>query len=232
PDSIRIGRAADLELGGHDLICLAVPARALPGVLAAHGERIPRRAGLLVVSKGLVPPLGTLPSAFASERCRARGVAALGGPAHAADALEHGASVVVASVDPAFSRQLADALRTAGLDVSISADVTGVELAGCATNAAVLAAAAAASAGPNVAGAWRGQRSRDYRRWSRVGSSPSGGRPPSPSQRSVSGRALFGPREQGYAPMLWTSRHRKAKLSSTLASPSYIARICAMCTPT
>src|SRR5947209_5021556 len=89
PGSVRIGRAAELELGAHDLICLAVPARGLPGVLAAHGERIPRRAGLLVVSKGLVPPLGTLPSAFASERCRARAVAALGGPAHAPGALEH-----------------------------------------------------------------------------------------------------------------------------------------------
>jgi 1-acyl-sn-glycerol-3-phosphate acyltransferase len=157
PHSVRIGRAAELELGGHDLICLAVPARGLPGVLAAHGERIPRRAGLLVVSKGLVPPLGTLPSAFTSERCRARAVAALGGPAHAAEALEHGASVVVASVDQAFSRQLADALRNAGLDVSISSDVTGVELAGCAKNAAVLAAAAAAAAGPNVAGAAAGK---------------------------------------------------------------------------
>jgi glycerol-3-phosphate dehydrogenase (NAD(P)+) len=157
PDSVRIGRAGELELGGHDLICLTVPAPGLPGVLAAHGERIPRRAGLLVVSKGLVPPLGTLPSAFASERCRARGVAALGGPARPADALEHGASVVVASVDPAFSRQLADALRNAGLDVSTSSDVTGVELAGCATNAAVLAAGAAAGAGPNVAGAAAGK---------------------------------------------------------------------------
>src|SRR5437763_5849896 len=157
PDSVRIARAADLQLGGHDLICLAVSARALPAALATHGEQIPRRAGLLVLSKGLVPPLGTLPSAFASERCRARAVAALGGPAHAADALEHGASVVLASVDPAFSRQLADALRTAGRDVSISADVTGVELAGCATNAAVLAAAAAAGAGPNVAGAAAGK---------------------------------------------------------------------------
>ncbi len=157
PDAVRIGRAAELEFGGHDLICLAVPARGLPGVLAAHGERIPRRAGLLVVSKGLVPPLGTLPSAFTSERCRARAVAALGGPAHAAEALEHGASVVVASLDRAFSRQLADALRNAGLDVSISSDVTGVELAGCAKNAAVLAAAAAAGAGPNVAGAAAGK---------------------------------------------------------------------------
>jgi 1-acyl-sn-glycerol-3-phosphate acyltransferase len=157
PDSVRVVRAADLELGGHDLICLAVPARALPSVLAAQGERIPRRAGVLVVSKGLVPPLGTLPSAFAAERCRARAVAALGGPAHAAEMLEHSASVVLASVDRAFARQLSDALRSARLDVSITTDVTGVELAGCAKNAAVLAAAAASAAGPNVAGAAAGK---------------------------------------------------------------------------
>jgi glycerol-3-phosphate dehydrogenase (NAD(P)+) len=157
PDSIQIARAADLQLGGHDLICLAVPARALPAALAAHGEQIPRRAGLVVLSKGLVPPLGTLPSAFASERCRARAVAALGGPAHAAEALQNGASVVLASVDRGFARQMSDALHAAGLDVTTTTDVTGVELAGCAKNAAVLAAAAASSAGPNVAGAAAGK---------------------------------------------------------------------------
>ena len=81
PDAVKVMRAAELELrrprprlpGGSG-------PKALPAVLAAHGERIPRRAGLLVLSKGLVPPLGTLPSAFASERCRARAVAVLGGP--------------------------------------------------------------------------------------------------------------------------------------------------------
>jgi 1-acyl-sn-glycerol-3-phosphate acyltransferase len=157
PDSIRVGRAADLELEGADLVVLAVPARALPAVLAAHGEAIPRSAGLLVLSKGLVPPLGTLPSAFASERCAARSVAVLGGPAHAAEALER-ASVVVASTDRAFARRLSDVLRRARLDVQVSSDVTGVELAGCAKNVAALAAAAAAScAGPNVAGAAAGK---------------------------------------------------------------------------
>ena len=30
-------RAADLDLADQDLVCLAVPARALPSVLAAHG---------------------------------------------------------------------------------------------------------------------------------------------------------------------------------------------------
>src|SRR5207253_11164148 len=97
------------------LRCLAGPAGALPSGMAARGERSPRRAGVLVLSKGLVPPLGTLPSAFVSERCSARVVAALGGPAHAAEVLENGASVVVATPDRAFAKQLADVLRSAGL---------------------------------------------------------------------------------------------------------------------
>jgi 1-acyl-sn-glycerol-3-phosphate acyltransferase len=157
PDGVHVMRASELKLGGHDLVCLAVPARALPSVVAAHGEHIPQRAGLLVLSKGLVPPLGTLPSAFVAERCRARAVAVLGGPAHAGEVLEHGASVVLASLDQAFARQLADALAAVRLDVAISQDVTGVELAGCAKNAAALAAAAASPAGPNVAGAAAGK---------------------------------------------------------------------------
>ncbi len=157
PESVRISRSADLELAEHELVCLAVPARSLPAVLAAHGERIPRTAGLLVLSKGLVPPLGTLPSAFASERSRARAVAVLGGPARPSDVLEQGASVLVASLDRGFARQLADALGAAGLEISTTTDVTGVELAGCAKNAAVLAAAAASIAGPNVAGAAAGK---------------------------------------------------------------------------
>lgn len=153
PESVHVMRASELELGGHDLVCFAVPARALPSVVAAHGDRIPPRTGLLVVSKGLVAPPGTLPSAFAAERVQARAIAVLGGPAHAADVLGHGASVVVSSLDRGFARQLADAFGSAGLDVSTSSDVTGVELAGCAKNAAVLAAAAASPAGPNAAGA-------------------------------------------------------------------------------
>ena len=110
------------------------------------------------MSKGLVPPLGTLPSAFVSERCRARAVAVLGGPSHAAEALANGASVVLGShrrrASPASSPTRCAA---PGLDVSLTTDVTGVELAGCAKNAAVLAAAAASQAGPNVAGAAAGK---------------------------------------------------------------------------
>jgi glycerol-3-phosphate dehydrogenase (NAD(P)+) len=157
PDSIRVLRAAELKLEGHDIVCLAVPARALPGVLAAHGGSISSRVGVVVVSKGLVPPLGTLPAAFADERCNARAVAVLGGPAHAAEVLDRGASIVVASLDRGFARQLREALTAAKLDVVVTNDVTGVELAGCAKNAAALAAAAASGAGPNIAGAAAGK---------------------------------------------------------------------------
>jgi glycerol-3-phosphate dehydrogenase (NAD(P)+) len=157
PDSIRIDRAADLDLGDQDLICLAVPARAMPNVVAAHAERIPRRAGLLVLAEGLVPPLGSLPSAFVAERVSARAVAVIGGPSHAAGVLEHGASVVVASLDRGFARQLRDALGRAGFDVSKTDDVTGVELARMAKHAAVLAAGAASAGGPDVAGAAAGK---------------------------------------------------------------------------
>jgi glycerol-3-phosphate dehydrogenase (NAD(P)+) len=157
PDPVRVMRATELNLEGLDIVCLAVPAKALPAVLAAHGPSISRRIGVLVVSKGLVPPLGTLPAAFASERCNARALAVLGGPAEAAEMLVHGASVILASIDEALVRQLADALRVAKLDVTTTTDVTGVELAGCAKNAAVLAAAAASAAGPNIAGAAAGK---------------------------------------------------------------------------
>jgi glycerol-3-phosphate dehydrogenase (NAD(P)+) len=158
PEQVRAVAAADLELGAHDLVCLAVPAKDLPAAIAAHGARIPNRAGVLVVSKGLVPPLGTLPSAYTAERVGARAVAALGGPSHAADALEHGASVVLATHDDAFAADLAAVLAKAGFDVHTSHDVAGVELAGCAKNAAALAAATAhATAGPNLAGAAAGK---------------------------------------------------------------------------
>ncbi len=157
PDGVGVRCASDLALGSQDLVCFAVPARALPAAVAAHGPSVPERAGVLVLSKGLVPPLGTLPSAFVSERLRSRAGACLGGPGHAAEALSRGAALVVASVDGAFARQLRDVLSGAGLHVQTSADVTGVELAGTAKNAAALAAAAASSAGPNVAGAAAGR---------------------------------------------------------------------------
>jgi 1-acyl-sn-glycerol-3-phosphate acyltransferase len=157
PEAITVVRASDLELSRHDLVCFAVPAAALPAALATHGSAIPGRAGVLVMSKGLVPPLGTLPSAFVAERVGSWAVGALAGPAHAAGAISDGAALVVGAADPAFGRQVTDALIAAGFDSAYTRDVVGVELAGCAKNAAALAAAAALPAGTNASGAAAGK---------------------------------------------------------------------------
>jgi 1-acyl-sn-glycerol-3-phosphate acyltransferase len=157
PGEIAVARAADLDLDQTDLVVLAVPTRALPTAVAAHGPRIPGTAAVLVLSKGMVAPMGTLPSAFVAERVRARGIATLAGPGHAADALAHGASMIVASADRAIAAQLAQTLGRAGFDIELSTDVVGAELAATGKNAAVIAAATAASAGPNAAGAAAGK---------------------------------------------------------------------------
>lgn len=142
-----------IEFAAMDLIVLAVPASALPVTVAKLGERIAARSAVLVLTKGLVPPLATLPSCYVGERIRARGIAVLGGPCHAGEAVEQGASVVIASEDRDVRRQLGEILRAAGLDVHASSDVTGVDLAASAKNVAALAAAAAATSGMNAAGA-------------------------------------------------------------------------------
>jgi len=146
-----------LELGGVDLVVLALPASALPGAVAQLGERIGERTAVATVSKGIVAPLGMTASSYVRHRTRARAVASVGGPAHAREAVEQGASVVVASGDQDVRAQIADALKRAGLIVEETDDVIGTELAGCAKNAAALAgAAAAAAAGMNAAGAAAG----------------------------------------------------------------------------
>jgi 1-acyl-sn-glycerol-3-phosphate acyltransferase len=157
PDGVTVVPTDALELGRHDLLLLAVPSRALPDVLATHGAQITGRTGVLVASKGLVPPTGSLPSAYVAEHSAARAVACLGGPARAADALKQGAALVAGSTDRGFARQLADLLTKAGLSTETSTDTVGIELAGAAKDAAALAAAAAGPAGPGAAGAAAGR---------------------------------------------------------------------------
>lgn len=157
PDGVVVRPASEIKLAEHDLIVLAVPARALPEVVGAHGASITARHSVLVVSKGLVAPSGALPGAYVAERTGAKTVACLGGPAHAADALGSGAALVVGATDPGFGRHLVELLGRAGLYAETTTDVVGVELAGAAKNAAALAAATAAVAGPNAAGAAAGR---------------------------------------------------------------------------
>jgi glycerol-3-phosphate dehydrogenase (NAD(P)+) len=154
--TIDVKTVPEIELAGVDLVVLAVPCASLPAAVGEVGARMGDRSAVLVTSKGLVPPLGTTPAAYVSERVRARAVATLAGPAHAREAIELGASVVLASSDANLRRQLHDLLEAGGLTVEATDDVTGTELAACAKNAAALASAAAAPRGANMAGAAAG----------------------------------------------------------------------------
>jgi 1-acyl-sn-glycerol-3-phosphate acyltransferase len=152
PETLTVKRAADIELAGVDLVCLAVPSAALPAAVGALADRVGVRAALLLLSKGLVQPMGQLPSEYVGERIRARAIASLGGPAHAREAAAGMAALVLGSTDPDLRAQLGEVFDRAGLVCERSDDVIGVEIAGAAKNAAALAAAAAESHGLNAAG--------------------------------------------------------------------------------
>jgi glycerol-3-phosphate dehydrogenase (NAD(P)+) len=152
PDGVTVKRAADIELAGCDLVVLAVPSKAMPQAVGTYADRIGSRAAVLLLSKGLIQPLGLLPTEYVSERVRARAIACLGGPAHAREAAAGMAALVLGSADEDLRVQLGEVFDRAGLVCERTDDVTGVEMAGVAKNAAALAAAAAEPHGMNAAG--------------------------------------------------------------------------------
>ena len=147
PERVHVARAADLELAG------ARPRRArrpraarCPPRVAAHGAAIPRARG-----RPRRSPRASCAARRAAQRLRRRAHAgprrrrASAAPPTRADALAHGASLVVASADRGLRRQLADAARP-GRPRRPSADATSSASSSPARakNAAALAAAAAA----------------------------------------------------------------------------------------
>jgi glycerol-3-phosphate dehydrogenase (NAD(P)+) len=152
PETVAVKRAGEIELAGVDLVCLAVPSAALPAAVGSLGDRIGSRTAVLLLTKGLVQPLGQLPNEYVGRRIRARSIASLGGPAHAREAAAGMAALVLGSSDEDLRAQLGEVFDRAGLVCERSDDVVGVEMAGVAKNAASLGAAAAEAHGLNAAG--------------------------------------------------------------------------------
>ena len=152
PGSLRVKQAGKIELAGLDLVCLAIPSGSLPQAVGGISDRVGERTSVLLLTKGLIPPLGQLPAEYVGERVRARAIACLGGPAHAREAVSGSAALVLGSADADLRSQLGEVFDRAGLVCERSGDVTGVEMAGAAKNAAALAAAAAEPHGLNAAG--------------------------------------------------------------------------------
>jgi len=139
PDRVHVTTAGELELADVDLVCLAMPSRNLPAALDTLGGRLGKGVGVMLLTKGLVAPDGQLPCNYVLAKTGKRPLAILGGPAHALEATRGEAGLVVASSDRAFSTRLAGVLAGSGLHCELSDDVVGVQLAGCAKNAAALA---------------------------------------------------------------------------------------------
>ena len=147
----------DVEFAGVDLVVLAVPCSALPAAVGEIGARVGERSAVLVASKGLVPPLGTTPSAFVAERVRARAVASLAGPRTRARRSSWARRWCSPPATRTCAGSSARCSKPAASTVESTDDVTGAELASCAKNAAALASAAAAPRGANLAGAAAGR---------------------------------------------------------------------------
>jgi glycerol-3-phosphate dehydrogenase (NAD(P)+) len=140
-----------------DFVFLAAPSSGLGEVIAGlDAAGLGRRAAVVSVAKGLVPPEGLPPTSVLSRRFGAERVACIGGPAHAQEMVSAGAALVAASQSEELASTLAQMFTRAGVVCERSNDPIGVELAGAAKNAAALAAGATEAQGMNAAGAAAG----------------------------------------------------------------------------
>ena len=150
--------AAEVDFAHADLVCMAVPAQALPAALGSLEDASPPQLGVLVLSKGLVGPTGPFPRASSSESAGGAPGRMPGGPrSRSGGRRTAGRRWCWVSRTERFAALLAIALRGGGVSCETSSDLVGVELAGVAKNAAALAAAAALPAGANAAGAAAGR---------------------------------------------------------------------------
>jgi glycerol-3-phosphate dehydrogenase (NAD(P)+) len=155
PDRLRV-RALNTrgdQFARSDLILLAVPSSGLAQAI----EELPRQgvaaqAFVVSLAKGLVPPDGLPPTVVLERVFGAERVGCVGGPAHAREMVEYGAGLVCASHSPALASSVAELFQRAGVVCEVASDPVGVELAGCAKNAAALASGATEAQGLNAAG--------------------------------------------------------------------------------
>jgi glycerol-3-phosphate dehydrogenase (NAD(P)+) len=156
PANLRI-EPIGAGLARADYVLLAVPSQALQEVIdGLPAAGLPRRAAIVSLAKGLVPPAGTPPTVLLAAQFGAQRVGCVGGPAHAREMVSDGAALVAASADEALALSLASFFQRAGVVCEASNDPVGVELAGAAKNAAALAAGATEAQGLNAAGAAAG----------------------------------------------------------------------------
>jgi glycerol-3-phosphate dehydrogenase (NAD(P)+) len=156
PRDLRI-EPISAGLANAHVVFLGVPSRGLDEVIGSLAKNgLGRRAAVVSLAKGLVPPDGRAPTLVLRERFSSDRIAVIGGPAHAREMVHEGAGLVAASMSEDLAGSLQQMFIRAGVVCEISDDPVGVELAGAAKNAAALAAGATEGQGLNAAGAAAG----------------------------------------------------------------------------
>ncbi len=156
PQQLRIEPAGS-SIRRADYVLLAVPSAHLADAIAGLTPAgLNRRAAIVSLSKGLVPPEGLPPTVILAREFGERRVGCVGGPAHAQEMVADGAALVCASTDEQLATGLSSFFARAGVVCEPSSDPIGVEVAGAAKNAAALAAGATQGEGLNAAGAAAG----------------------------------------------------------------------------
>jgi glycerol-3-phosphate dehydrogenase (NAD(P)+) len=165
PRELRIEHVGE-GVARADFVFLAVPSARLNGAITALQQAgLKNDAAVISLTKGLVPPHGTPPTAILRNRFGANRTACIGGPAHAAEMVRAGAGLVAASAAEELAKSLAQAFMRGGVVCEQSNDPVGVELAGAAKNAAALASGATEAQGLNAAGAAAGHIFAEVWRW-------------------------------------------------------------------
>ena len=155
PDRLKVRTLGGRDDQFHraDLVFVAVPSQGIDAAIAELTRQgVARHAGVVSLAKGLVPPDGTPPTLALERAFGTDSVACVGGPAHAREMVDGGAGLICASHSPLLAESVAKVFRQGGIVCEESADPVGVELAGCAKNAAALAAGATEAQGLNAAG--------------------------------------------------------------------------------
>ncbi|GAC1518668.1 MAG: NAD(P)H-dependent glycerol-3-phosphate dehydrogenase [Thermoleophilaceae bacterium] len=150
---VRLLGGREAQFDRSDLVFVAVPSAGIAEALASIiRQGVAPEAGIVSLTKGLVPPDGTPPTLALERAFGPARVACVGGPAHAREMVDGGAGLICASSSPALAARVAEVFARGRVVCEASSDPVGVELAGCAKNAAALTAGATDAQGLNAAG--------------------------------------------------------------------------------
>jgi glycerol-3-phosphate dehydrogenase (NAD(P)+) len=142
PESIELSWQWAEAAGASDAVLMAVPSRFARAAIAPIGPLLGADAMLISVTKGIESDsLKTMTAMLAEIAPAVKKLAALSGPAFAAEvARGKPAAVVAAARDTAVSRGVQELFASRTLRVYRSLDIEGVELAGAAKNVIAIAA--------------------------------------------------------------------------------------------